>query len=58
MKECFRQVLSVYEDLSPKQHKIWRRTAGTPDDALHAMVFGWMAANLVMQNPLFTSEIV
>jgi len=58
MKECFRQVLSVYEDLSPKQQKVWRRTAGTPDDALHAMVFGWMAANLVMQNPLFTSEIV
>ena len=57
MAEVFRHMLSVYEDVSPKGQKIWRRTAGTPDDGLHAQVFGWMAANLVMGNPLFTQEI-
>lgn len=58
MEEVFRHVLSVYEDMSPRGQKIWRRTAGTPDDGLHAMIYGWMAANLVMNNPLFTTEIV
>lgn len=58
MAEAFRHVLSIYEDVSPSGQKIWRRTAGTPDDALHAMVFGWMAANLVMQNPMFTKEVL
>lgn len=58
MAEPFRHVLSVYEDLSPSGQKIWRRTAGTPDDCLHAMVYGWIAANLLVQNPMFTKEIV
>lgn len=58
MAEVFRHVLSVYEDTMPATgNKIWRRTAGTPDDALHAMIYGWMAANLVTQNPAFMSEV-
>lgn len=57
MAEVFRHMLGVYEDVSPNGQKIWRRTSGTPDDALHAQVFGWIAANLLMQNPMFTKEI-
>lgn len=57
MDDVFRHMLGIYEDLSPKGQKIWRRTAGTPDDALHAQVFGWMAANLLVGNPMFTQEL-
>lgn len=57
MNEPFRHMLSIYEDVSPSGQKVWKRTAGEPDDALHAMVFGWIAANVVMGNPMFTKEI-
>jgi hypothetical protein len=57
MEEAFRHVLSVYEDASNNGQKIWKRTAGEPDDALHAQVFGWIAANVVIGNPMFTKEV-
>jgi hypothetical protein len=57
MEEAFRHMLSVYEDASNNGQKIWKRTAGEPDDALHAQVFGWIAANVVIGNPMFTKEI-
>jgi hypothetical protein len=57
MDEVFRHMLSVYEDVSPSGQKIWRPTAGEPDDALHAQVFGWIAANLLVMNPMFTREV-
>lgn len=58
MDEVFRHMLSLYEDVSPGTgQKIWRRTAGEPDDALHAQVFGWVAANILVGNPLFTVEV-
>jgi hypothetical protein len=58
MADVFRHVLGIYEDTSPSGQKVWRRTAGTPDDALHAMIYGWMAAALLMQHPLFMEEVV
>lgn len=57
MSETFRHMLSVYEDMSPNGQKIWKRTPGEPDDALHAQVFGWIAANVVLGNAMFTQEI-
>ena len=57
MAAPFEHVLSVYEEETSSGNRVWKRTAGMPDDALHAMVYGWMAANLIMQNPLFTAEI-
>lgn len=58
MGDAFRQMLSVYEDQSPNNgQRVWRRTAGEPDDALHAQVFGWIAANVALGNPMFTQEI-
>ena len=58
MSEVFRHMLSVYEDEAPSTgQKIWRRTPGEPDDALHAQVFAWIAANLLVQNPMFTQEV-
>jgi len=57
MSEAFSHMLSVYEDQSNNGQKIWKRTTGEPDDALHAQVFGWIAANVIVGNGMFTEEI-
>lgn len=58
MEESFKHVLSVYEEESQTGQKVWRRTAGEPDDALHAQVFGWIAANVLIGNGAFTKEVL
>lgn len=58
MGEAFDHMLSVYEMETRTGMKIWNRTPGEPDDALHAQLFGWVAANMLTGNPLYLREVV
>lgn len=42
-KEAIKDVLSVYEEVTRGGKKIWQHSPNTPDDALHAQIFGWLA---------------
>lgn len=53
----FSDMLALYEETTKTGYRVWRKAAGVPDDLLHAQVFGWIAANIVMGNVDFTSHV-
>lgn len=55
--EVFSDMLSLYEETTKTGYRVWRKAAGTPDDLVHAQVFGWIAANIVMGNVTFAAEV-
>ena len=57
MEPVFDDMLSLYEDESKTGQRVWRKAAGTPDDALHAQVFGWIAGNIVLGNLTFADDV-
>lgn len=53
----FSDMLSLYEETTKTGYRVWRKSAGVPDDATHAQVFGWIAANIVMNNATFARDV-
>lgn len=47
-------ILNEYEEVTSSGRKVWRHAPAQPDDALHAQIFGWMAAKHVVMDPMFT----
>ena len=49
VKEAFDDVLAMYEETTQNGmgKKVWRHSPAVPDDSLHAMIFGWLAARLI-----------
>lgn len=47
-KDPFDDMMAVYSEITQggAGRKIWQRSPGTPDDALHAQVFAWLMANV------------
>lgn len=58
MRPVFKDMLALYEETTKTGYRVWRKTAGVPDDAVHAQVFGWIAANIVMGNARFDDQVV
>ncbi len=55
MQDAFDDIMSVYEEVTRgvTGRKIWNRSPQTPDDSLHAQVFGWLAAEIASHKVQF-----
>lgn len=55
MREAFNHILAEYEEvtLNGEGKRVWRRSAGKPDDALHAALFGWLGYRIFTDNLQF-----
>jgi hypothetical protein len=40
-------IMAEYEETTQQGRRIWKHAATRPDDFLHAMVFGWLAAKVI-----------
>lgn len=40
-------ILAEYEESTAQGRRIWRHAANVPDDALHSMVFAWLASRVI-----------
>jgi hypothetical protein len=49
-----KDVLNEYEEVTNTGRKVWRHAPTQPDDCLHAMIFGWIAAKFTTMDPAFT----
>lgn len=47
MTPAINDTLAEYEEITAMGRKIWRHANSAPDDALHAQIFGWIAARIV-----------
>lgn len=54
MQQPIRHLLAEFEEVTNNGRKVWRHAPSQPDDALHAQIFGWMAAKFMTMDPLFT----
>lgn len=50
MDLAFKDMLSLYEEVTLSGKKIWTHSPANPDDAFHAQVFAWIAAKVVTKN--------
>ena len=50
MDLAFKDMLSLYEEVTVSGKKIWTHSPANPDDAFHAQVFAWIAAKVVTKN--------
>lgn len=53
MSKAIEDMLSVYEEVTKANRKIWNRHPSRPDDCLHAALFGWIAFKIVTHNTSF-----
>lgn len=54
MQMVIKDMLNEYEEVTSNGRKVWRHAPSQPDDALHAQIFGWIAAKYATMDPLFT----
>lgn len=54
MYQALQDILNEYEEVTNTGRKVWRHAPSQPDDALHAQIFGWMAAKHATMDPMFT----
>ncbi len=54
MQVPIKDMLNEYEEVTQQGRKVWRHAPSQPDDALHAQIFGWMAAKFITQDPIFS----
>jgi len=40
-------ILAEYEESTQQGKRVWRHSSSVPDDALHALVFSWLASRVV-----------
>lgn len=50
MELAFKDMLSLYEEVTVSGKKIWTHSPANPDDAFHAQVFAWIASKVVTKN--------
>lgn len=55
MEAAMNDILAEYEEITQygQGRKIWTNSSLTPDDALHAQVFGWLAMEIALGNVNF-----
>ena len=54
MQPAIKDMLAVYEEETQQGKKVWRHGITEPDDALHAMIFGFAAAKFLTADPVFS----
>jgi hypothetical protein len=54
IKEQIQDVLNMFEEVTSAGKKIWTHSPKQPDDGFHAMLFGWLAFRMVLQDVDFT----
>ena len=50
IRPAFDDMLNVYEEVTSMGKKVWRHAPSCPDDALHAQIYGWLAARILNKN--------
>ena len=56
MSTAISDILNEYEDVTQMGKKVWRHSPQKPDDCLHAGLFGWLAAKIILQDLKFYQE--
>jgi hypothetical protein len=56
MQLAIKDILNVFEETSRMGRKTWSKSPHTPDDALHAQIFGWIASKIICLDPVFTYD--
>jgi hypothetical protein len=56
MATAIADILNEYEDVTQMGKKVWRHSPQKPDDCLHAGLFGWLAAKIILQDLKFYQE--
>ena len=53
MEEAFKDMMSLYEEVTLSGKKIWTHSPASPDDAFHAQVFAWVASKIALKDFTF-----